>query len=154
MKHLDRQEMIDILHKVRDGVLALTDGSLPYCLPFGFVYVNDAVFLSLFPTGRKWEIIKKNSNVCFNAFCWNDENTEWYSVVVEGGLVPVKDLETIESVVRATMQKVGLDPEKYTEKRMEYYSKNLVNDKGLKIFKIDTRSMTGRSMPILIGKDL
>jgi len=152
MKELSREEMLRILHKVNDGVLGLSDGTKPYCIPFGFVYVNDAVYLSMFPHGRKWDYVTKNDHVCFNVFCWNDEHTEWYSVVIDGEMEQVNDLPGIEAVVRANILKMGLEPEKYLDNRMEYYKKSLDNPKSLKIFKIKTSSMTGRKMHTLLGE--
>jgi len=59
MKELIKQEIDNVLLKVRDGVLALTDGKLPYGIPFGFVYVNESVYLSMLPKGRKWSYLQK-----------------------------------------------------------------------------------------------
>jgi nitroimidazol reductase NimA-like FMN-containing flavoprotein (pyridoxamine 5'-phosphate oxidase superfamily) len=152
MKDLTKKEMTDLLNKVGDGVLALTDGRAPYCIPFGFVCVEDHVYLSMFPSGRKWEYFKKNPLVCFTVFCWNDDHTEWYSVVIDGEMELVSDLATIEQVIKANIKKVGLDPAAYLEKRMAYYKKSLDNPKALKIFKVKTKDMRGRKMLTLIGR--
>ncbi|MCX8044575.1 MAG: pyridoxamine 5'-phosphate oxidase family protein [Desulfobacterota bacterium] len=151
MKVLLHEEIEHLLTTVNDGVLAFTDGRHPYCIPFGFVFVGGTVYLSMFPRGRKWEYLQKNPLVCFNAFCWNNEHTEWYSVVVEGELEIVTDLQVIETVVRANIKKSGLDPTQYLEKRMEYYRNSTDNPKALKIFKIKASSVTGRTMHTLIG---
>ena len=151
MKELSKKEMADLLHKVGDGVLALTDGTEPYCIPFGFVYVEEHVYLSMFPSGRKWNYFQKKPHVCFTVFCWNDAHTEWYSVVIDGKMEMVSDLALIEKVVKANIEKVGLDPNAYLEKRMAYYRKSLDNPKALKIFKIKTKEMRGRKMTTLIG---
>ena len=151
MKDMQHDEMIDVLKTTPEGVLALSDGAEPYCIPFGFVYVHDAVYLSMFATGRKWEILKKNPKVCFNVYCWNDGHTEWRSVVIDGDIEQVHDLESIEAVVKANIEKMGLDPVEYLPKRMEYYKKNLDNPKALKSFKINTRSMAGRKMHTMLG---
>jgi hypothetical protein len=151
MKDLTKKEMTDLLHKVGDGVLALTNGKKPYCIPFGFVCIEDHVYLSMFPSGRKWEYFQKNPLVCFTVFCWNDDHTEWYSVVIDGEIELITDLPTIEQVIKANIEKVGLDPKAYLEKRMAYYKKSLDNRKALKIFKIKTKEMHGRKMTTLIG---
>lgn len=151
MKDLTREEMEHLLKTVGDGVLALSGDDGPYCIPFGFVYVRGTVYLSLFPRGRKWEIYQKNKRVCFNIFSWNDGHTEWSSVVVEGELVPVRDLKEIETVVRANMEKMDLDPETYLEKRMTMYSKTMDNPSALKILKIVSSHMGGKKMKTLIG---
>ena len=151
MKELSKKEMADLLHKVGDGVLALTDGTEPYCIPFGFVCVEEHVYLSMFPSGRKWHYFQKNPHVCFTVFCWNDAHTEWYSVVIDGEMEMVQDLATIELLIKANIEKVGLDPAAYLEKRLAYYRKSLDNPKALKIFKIKTKEMHGRKMSTQIG---
>ncbi len=153
MKHLSKQEMDDILAAVMDGVLAVVDKGKPYCIPFGFVTIDGIVYLSMFPRGRKWACLQCSPQVCFNVFCWNDDHTEWYSVVVEGELEQVRDLGVIESVVRANMHKMGMDPEPHIAKRMEYYKSALENpEKALGIFKINAGDMQGRSMPMLMNR--
>jgi len=152
MKDISKEEMIELLQKAEDGVLAFCDGDRPYCIPIGHVYVNDEVSFSIFPKGRKWEAFQQNKKVCFNVYAWNDDHTEWSSVVVEGEMVLVTDISEIEAVVKAVIIKMGLEPGSYLEKRMEYYKKNMDNPAGLKVFKIKTCSMGGKTMPTMIGK--
>ena len=151
MKELTREEMEKLLTTVGDGVLALSSEDTPYCIPFGFVYIGDKVYLSMFPKGRKWDIFQKNRKVCFNVFCWNEDHSEWASVVIDGEMVEVRDLREIESVVKANIEKVGLDPVNYLKKRMAIYQKNVDNPSSLKIFRIETGHMVGRKMKTLIG---
>ncbi len=151
MKDLSKEEITDLLNKIGDGTLSLSEDNKPYGIPFGFVYVDGKIYLSMFPMGRKWEIYKNNDNVCFSVFEWNDDHSEWASVVVDGKMKIVKDIDEIELVVRENIKKVGLNPEGYIEKRMEMYKKNLDNPKSLKILRIDTESITGKKMKTLIG---
>ncbi len=151
MHELTTEEIEELLLKVRDGVLAFTDGRLPYCIPFGFVYTNDAVYISMLPAGRKWRCIQENPMVCFNVFRWNKDHTEWFSVVVEGELKQVKDLPEIEQVVKANIEKIGLDPIKHFEKRIAYYKKTIGNPKGVKIFKLKAESTEGKKMHAMTG---
>jgi nitroimidazol reductase NimA-like FMN-containing flavoprotein (pyridoxamine 5'-phosphate oxidase superfamily) len=151
MKDLTQQEIADVLEKVRDGVLAVTDGKAPYCIPFGFVCIDGTVYISLFPTGRKWGYLQQNPMVCFNVFRWNEDYTEWQSVVVEGAFEQITDLDTIELVVKANMEKIGLDPTKYIEERMAYYRKTADNPKAVKIFRIKAREVRGKKMATTVG---
>ncbi len=152
MKDLSKEEMITLLNKAEDGVLALSDESTPYCIPIGYVCVNDKVCFSIFPKGRKWGCFQKNRKVCFNVYGWNDDHTQWSSVVIDGEMVPVSDLAEIEPVVKGTIEKMGLDPEAYLAKRMEYYKKNIGNPEALKLFIIETASMGGKTMQTTLGK--
>ena len=140
-----------LLNTVGDGVLALSSGDIPYCLPFGFVYTGGKLYLSMFPKGRKWEIFQRNNKVCFTVFTWNEDHTEWSSVVIDGKMMQVKDLKEIESVVKANIEKVGLDPAGYLEKRMAMYQKSMDNPSALKVFRIEIECMGGKKMKTLIG---
>ncbi len=151
MKDLTNEEKEQLLKTVGDDVLALSHDDIPYCIPFGFVYIEGIVYLSMFPKGRKWEIVQKNTRVCFTIFSWNEDHTEWSSVVVDGKILPVNDLKEIESVVKANMEKMGLDPATYLEKRMTMYKKTMDNPSALKIFKIKSSQVGGKKMKTLIG---
>ena len=153
MKDLSKEEMENLLITVGDGVLSLSSEDVPYCIPFGFVYTGGKLYLSMFPKGRKWEILKKNNKVCFTAFNWNEDHTEWSSVVVDGRIEQVKELKEIEKVVKANIEKMGLDPVNYLEKRMAIYQKSMEHPAALKIFKVDIERMGGRKMAMMIGKN-
>ena len=152
MKDLTKEEMIRVLKKEEDGVIAFTDGTVPYCIPFGHVYVNDRVYLSLFPKGRKWGLLQNNPNVCFTVYSWNDDHTEWSSVVIDGVFEAVNEILEIETVVKALIEKMDLDPESYLEKRMKYYCDNMDNPKGLKVYRINAACMGGKIMSTMMGK--
>jgi nitroimidazol reductase NimA-like FMN-containing flavoprotein (pyridoxamine 5'-phosphate oxidase superfamily) len=152
MQELGKEEIIRILETVPDGMLGLCDNDKPYCIPFGFVWTNDTIYLSLFQSGRKWDIIQHNPLACFSIYCWNADHTRWSSVIIEGELTAVDDLSEIELMIRANIAKMGLNPEAYLSKRMEYYRANQNNPKGLKSFKIRAASIQGRSMATHIGK--
>ena len=152
MDELTMEEMLHLINTVEDGVLAFTDGTHPYCIPFGYVYIDGSIYLSLFPKGKKWEYFQKNKNVCFNVYSWNDEHTEWGSVVIDGTMKQIKDLDIIESVVEANMIKMKLDPTDYLEKRMKYYRKTIDNEKGLKIFEISVNNMQGKKRKSTLTK--
>ena len=153
MKELSKEEMGKLLSTVEDGVLSLSSEDVPYCIPFGFVYTGGKLYLSMFPKGRKWEILKKNNKVCFTAFNWNEDHTEWSSVVVDGRIEQVKELKEIENVVKANIEKLGLDPVNYLEKRMAIYQKSMDNPSALKIFKVEIEHMGGKKMAMMIGKN-
>ena len=153
MKDLSKEEMENLLITVGDGVLSLSSEDVPYCIPFGFVYTGGKLYLSMFPKGRKWEILKKNNKVCFTAFNWNEDHTEWSSVVVDGRIEQVKELKEIEKVVKANIEKMGLDPVNYLKKRMAIYQKSMDNPSALKIFKVEIERMGGKKMAMMIGKN-
>jgi len=152
MQDLDLDEIINLLQTEREGFLAMCDDGQPYCLPFGYVFIDDNVFISLFPKGRKWLYLQKNSQVSFSVFAWNDDRTKWSSVVIDGELTMVEDLEDIRHVVEANMLKMNLDAEEtYVEKRMRYYKEALKNPNGLRIMKLNAKHMGGKTMAAMAG---
>jgi nitroimidazol reductase NimA-like FMN-containing flavoprotein (pyridoxamine 5'-phosphate oxidase superfamily) len=152
MQDLERDEMISLLQTERDGFLAMCDEGQPYCLPFGYVFIEDSVYISLFPKGRKWFYLQKNPRVSFSVFAWDDDRTKWSSVVIDGELTMVEDLESIRSVVVANMLKMKLNAaEVYVEKRMRYYEQALKNPDGLRIMKLSAEDMGGKTMAAMEG---
>ncbi len=146
MRELEKQDIVGILENAREGILALTDGTRPYCLPLAFVYTNESIYVAIFPKGKKWEYFQKNHNACLNVLLWNSTRTSWASVIVDGEMEVVTDLGAIEEMVRANAVKMGHDAESYVKKRMEYYSKNIDNPKGLKILQMKIKETNGRTM--------
>jgi len=152
MQDLDRDKMINLLQAEREGFLAMCDEGQPYCLPFGYVFIDDSVFISLFPKGRKWLCLQKNAHVSFSVFAWDENRTKWSSVVIDGELKMVEDLAGIRRVVEANMLKMVLDEgEAYIEKRMHYYEEALKNPNGLRIMKLCAEHMGGRTMAAMAG---
>jgi nitroimidazol reductase NimA-like FMN-containing flavoprotein (pyridoxamine 5'-phosphate oxidase superfamily) len=146
MQDLSAEEIRELLQTVQDGVLAFTNGDQPYCLPFGFVCIDGIVYLSMFPRGRKWHYLQSHPQVCFTAYRWSDNRTEWFSAVIDGTLEQVNDEKEIESVIRANMQKQNIPDASYLQKRMKYYKKSLSNPSALKIVKLLPSSITGKKM--------
>ena len=152
MQHLEHDEMISLFQTEREGFLAMCDEDQPYCLPFGYVFIDDSVFISLFPKGRKWACLQKNSRVSFSVFAWDENRTKWSSVVIDGELKMVENLKGIRRVVEANMLKMGLDASAvYVEKRMRYYEQALKNPDGLRIMKLCTTHIGGKTMATMAG---
>jgi len=152
MQNLKRDQMISLLETVREGFLAMCDDGRPYCLPFGFVFVDGSIYISMFPKGRKWRCLQKDPRVCFSVFAWDDEGTRWSSVVVEGEIAEITDLELIRPVVQANMLKMGFNPEGgYLERRMSFYEQALAKPDGLRIMQIRVAHMGGKTMAAVAG---
>ncbi len=144
MKNLTQEEIVAVLNREAEGTLAFTDGEKPYSVPIGHVYVNESIHFSIFAKGRKWDMFQKNQNVCFTVFGWNDERTDWGSVIIEGKMVPVTDMEQIKAVVRANLIKSNKDLDEQLDKRMEYYINNKGNPESVKLFKIEASEVGGK----------
>ena len=61
----DHAEIEEILSTNTICRIALCDNDFPYVIPMNFGYVGNKIFLHTGREGRKIDIIKKNSNVCF-----------------------------------------------------------------------------------------
>jgi len=152
MQNLNRNQMTGLLETVREGFLGMCDEGRPYCLPFGFVFIDGSVYISMFPKGRKWNCLKKNPLVCFSVFAWNDAGNQWSSVVIEGEMVEVTDLAQIKPVVQANMLKMGFNPAGgYVERRMSFYEQALAKPDGLRIMQICVAHMGGKTMAAVAG---
>jgi len=153
MHDLDHDAMIQLLETTPEGFLAMCDENRPYCLPFGYVFIDDSVYISLLPQGRKWACLQKNPQVCFSVYAWNNDRSAWASVVIEGKLEEVSDLDIIKRVVQVNAVKMGIEAvEEYVQKRMRYYEKNQGNPNGVKTIRIITKQMSGKTNPVIAGK--
>jgi len=61
----DKREIEKILENAFVCHLGLVDGDRPYVVPMNFAYHEGAIYLHCASQGRKLDIIRKNSNVCF-----------------------------------------------------------------------------------------
>jgi nitroimidazol reductase NimA-like FMN-containing flavoprotein (pyridoxamine 5'-phosphate oxidase superfamily) len=58
-------EIEQILHKALVCRLGLTDGIRPYVVPLSFGFKNNTLYFHSAPEGKKIEMLRKNSKVCF-----------------------------------------------------------------------------------------
>ena len=63
--NIEPEEMKKILTNEETGYLALCDEGEPYVVPMSYAYLDGKIFAHCALTGRKLDIIKKNSKVCF-----------------------------------------------------------------------------------------
>jgi nitroimidazol reductase NimA-like FMN-containing flavoprotein (pyridoxamine 5'-phosphate oxidase superfamily) len=92
--------------------LASPDGR-PYTIPLPFCWLDGALYLRIPLTGRKGEILRANDQVCFEVDRFSSTLDDYASVIVEGRLVPVTDVEE-KTRVKAT------NHEKYERLRQGY----------------------------------
>ncbi len=65
--HYELQQIEEILSKAKFLHLALSDAETPYIVPMAFGYKENAIYLHSSQKGKKIEILKRNSRVCFEA---------------------------------------------------------------------------------------
>lgn len=76
----NREEIDKIICECKTCYLAMSDGISPYVLPMNFALDGDSIILHSAQSGRMWETLKKNPNVCIN---WTlGEELKWQNVKV------------------------------------------------------------------------
>jgi nitroimidazol reductase NimA-like FMN-containing flavoprotein (pyridoxamine 5'-phosphate oxidase superfamily) len=90
--------------------MADPDGT-PYSIPLPFCYADHSLYLRLPLAGRKGAILSRNDRVCFEVDRFTDTLDDYASVLVEGRLIPVTDLDeksrvkTINDAKYATLRR-------------------------------------------------
>lgn len=102
---IDKREEIDkIIKACKTCFLAMSENDQPYVLPMNFALEHDYVILHSAQTGRMWETIHANSQVCINwtlgeDLAWQDVQVgcsyrvKSKSVIVEGKVEFVEDFD-------------------------------------------------------------
>ncbi len=76
----NREETEKIIRECKTCFLAMSDNNFPYVLPMNFALEGNWVILHSAQSGRMWETLKKNQNVCIN---WiSGEELKWQDVRV------------------------------------------------------------------------
>lgn len=96
VKHLDRDEINEILTRRGIGVLAMVDENQPYAIPISFGYnADEMVFPMQWGGGyksRKSQAIDSNPNVCLTVYEQDsDEDVVWRSVIITGKIYEIPD---------------------------------------------------------------
>ena len=140
MHEMTPREIEDLLAHERIGRLCMAsaDGR-PYAIPLPFCWNDGQLYLRIALTGRKGELLAENDQVCFEVDTYTDTLDDYASVLIEGRLVPVNDLEE-KALVKQ------LNDAKYNRLRNGYRpghgrSTPLAN---LPLRKILVRQLTGR----------
>ncbi|MCC6238729.1 MAG: pyridoxamine 5'-phosphate oxidase family protein [Phycisphaerales bacterium] len=94
MIEMSRAEIDLLLNNARVGRICMADSSgKPYIVPMPFYWNGQTVYIRLALSGRKGEVLQQNDQVCFEADDYSDNFDQYASVLIEGRLVPVDDIE-------------------------------------------------------------
>ena len=103
---MNRDEIERMLDETRIGRLCMADGEgRPYAIPIPFCWHEGGLYLRLPLSGRKGEILSANDRVCFEVDEFTETLDDYASVLVEGRLVPVIDIEEKAAVKDANERK-------------------------------------------------
>jgi len=100
----NREEIDKIIRACKTCYLAMSDNDFPYVLPMNFALDGNSVIMHSAQSGRMWETLKKNPNVCINwiigeDLAWQDVKVgcsyrvKSKSVLVEGKVEFVDDFD-------------------------------------------------------------
>ena len=139
----DRAEILDIVRAARFCRLAFCDGATPYIVPVNFGYADNALYIHCAPEGRKIDIIKQNSTVCFQMdtnlrlkegerAC--DWSLDFRSVVGWGTAQILDDSAEIKEGLRVLMKQ-------YSDGDFEFREEDL---KGVAVIRIAITRMSGK----------
>ena len=100
----NREEIDNLIRECKTCFLAMSYEDIPYVLPMNFALDGNWVILHSAQSGRMWETLKKNKNVCINwtlgeELKWQDKRVgcsyrvKSKSVLVEGKVEFVDDFD-------------------------------------------------------------
>lgn len=139
----DRGAIESILERATVCRVAFSHDNLPYIVPLNFGYADNCLYFHSAPEGKKIEIIKQNSSVCFEV----DVDVE----LVEGGKACDWTVR-YRSVVGFGKAFLVDDPKEkrraldiivghYSDKSYEYPDEEINN---VAVVKVEIESMTGK----------
>ena len=76
----NREEIDNVIRACKTCYLAMSDNDFPYVLPMNFALDGNTVIMHSAQSGRMWETLKKNQNVCINWII--GEDLAWQDVKV------------------------------------------------------------------------
>jgi nitroimidazol reductase NimA-like FMN-containing flavoprotein (pyridoxamine 5'-phosphate oxidase superfamily) len=96
MRHLDNDEIDEMLIRRGIGVLAMVDDGQPYAIPMSFGYDADQMVFPMQWGGgyesRKSRALDDNSNVCLTVYEQDsDDDAIWRSIIITGELYEIPD---------------------------------------------------------------
>ena len=146
----DRTMLADIIREADVCRIAFADGGIPYIVTLNFGYVWDeqlALYFHCARTGRKLELMDKNSSVCFSMDTGHELHTgatacEWgmsYRSIVGYG--------RLSRVVDAAERIRGLDliMDHYGYAGSRHYDEKTVA--AAEVLRLDVHEMTGKKKP-------
>ena len=123
--------------------LGLTDGKRPYIVPLSFGFKNNTLYFHSAPEGKKIQMLRKNSEVCFeldldHEVMADEEACKWgmkyRSVIGFGKASIVEDIREKKEGLNAIL-------EHYSGRTYDY-PEAAVN--GTLVIKVEIESMTGK----------
>ena len=139
----DKSAIEAIIHKSLVCRLALSDGAKPYVVPLCFGYDDNCLYFHSAPEGRKIDMIRANSSVCFE-FDANAEIVEgeeacywgmrYQSVIGFGKAFLVEDIEEKRTALGIIMSHYSAPSLSFPEDVLRHIA----------VIRVEIESMTGK----------
>ncbi len=140
-----REEIDNVIRSCKTCFLAMSDENVPYVLPMNFALDGDHIILHSAQSGRMWETINKNKNVCINWIVgeelkWQDVRVgcsyrvQSKSVIAEGKVEFVEDFEEKTRCLELLMKQ-------YSDRKFKFGKPSVVN---VGIIKVRINNITAR----------
>ena len=139
----DQRDIESIIRRASVCRLAMCDEGIPYVVPLGFGYEGKSLFFHTAKAGKKLDILKKNSRVCFEIdidveTLRHDEPCQWEmrykSVIGSGRARFVHDPEEKRRALDVILRQ-------YTDGSFAYPEEKIASTM---IIKVEIESMTGK----------
>ncbi len=143
MEITDKNEIEDILNNATVIRLAMCDGDMPYVVPVAFGYKDDEIYFHSSRKGMKMDILRKNSNVCFEVETGVELTKGEKACNYDFRYKSVIGFGTAHIVENEEEKLKGLDTimEHYSEPPFEYKPEMV---KAVGIIRIDIEDMKGK----------
>ena len=98
VEQLSPGEIERFLKSKSSGVLAVSMGEIPYCVPMAYGYDGESVYFIVSYTGRLLDYIRTGANIaCFTVFETDMESSNYISVILEGPVSKVAGHELMHA---------------------------------------------------------
>jgi hypothetical protein len=142
LPELSEEEMLTLLDEARVGRIGLNDEPQPYIVPTDFAYENGAIFIHSPSDGKKSNLARKDPHVSFEVDKYNDDVTEYRSIIIRGDIEEVFDDTGRRDAMRSLARKAARSPG-----WKAHPGGSGSSGSSISIFKINIREMTGVRSP-------
>lgn len=141
LPELNAEEMHRLLDDVRVGRLGLNDEPQPYIVPTDFGFKDGLIYIHSPAEGKKTALARKDPHVCFEVDRYNDEVTEYQSIIIRGEIEEVLDAAEKREAMRLMAKKA------VRSGGWKAHANGGTGMGSITVFKIRIKEMTGIKSP-------
>ncbi len=139
VEQLSSQEMERFLKSKSSGVLAVSMGEIPYCVPMAYGYDGESIYFIIARKGRLLSYLTTGSNVaCFTVFETDLESSNYISAILEGTVSKVSGHEIMHAA--SSIEKQLRKP----KGSLTDIARTSQDNISLGIYKLEIRNRSGR----------